>query len=395
MGLGVMTLSSLSPSAASTFAPNWVSQSLGMEELVANQVLATPNGDLLLAAWDRALWHVDNPNIFPTDSAPYYLPPTSNTPAINDCWAMDWASSDPDTIVAILSNQNHNQNLSAVSADGGLTWTRFAADVTEPATGTAAGCVAASTPLNWVIQPAQNSVITYGPMYTTNGGASWTACTFNDTTDYTQMHYAYFLRRHIVCADRVAANTFYIFHQPTRLVYRSTDSGANFIKMNSTALATGGLSVFNAKMKTVIGKEGHLWWTGGPAGSLADYQTPAGIFTRSVDGGATWTTVGDVLEVMDFAFGKEAPGASYPTLFIAGWVNSVYGIYMSTDVSDTPAALSWTKIGAWPAGLIDNITCVEADKLRFGRAYFGFVGNGFAYTDGAVEGQTRFRITTS
>ena len=62
----------------------------------------------------------------------------------------------------------------------------------------------------------------------------------------------------------------------------------------------------------------------------------------------TWTTLPDVLEVYDFGFGKEAPGGNYPTIFIAGFVNSVWGIWRSDDEGQ-----SWTQVGDLPLGSLD------------------------------------------
>lgn len=63
-----------------------------------------------------------------------------------------------------------------------------------------------------------------------------------------------------------------------------------------------------------------IWLTCGDIGGTFG-ESPAGIFQHSEDGGATWATIADVLEVYAFGFGVTASGASYPTLFIAGSVN--------------------------------------------------------------------------
>jgi hypothetical protein len=95
---------------------------------------------------------------------------------------------------------------------------------------------------------------------------------------------------------------------------------------------------------------------------------------RSTDGGVTWSAVPNVLEVYAFGFGKEAPGGSYPTIFIVGWVSGEYGVWQSDDEGQ-----SWTQVGIWPVGSLDHVKAVEGDKNTYGKVYLGFSGSGFAY----------------
>ena len=92
--------------------------------------------------------------------------------------------------------------------------------------------------------------------------------------------------------------------------------------------------------------------------------------------GATWSVVPDVLEAYSFGFGKEAPGSSYPAIYIAGWVNDVWGIWRSDD-----EGRNWTQIGEWSLGSLDQIKAVEGDKNTYGVVYVGFTGSGYAYFD--------------
>jgi hypothetical protein len=100
------------------------------------------------------------------------------------------------------------------------------------------------------------------------------------------------------------------------------------------------------------------------------------IVMRSIDGGATWSVVPDVLEAYSFGFGKEAPASSYPAIYIAGWVDNVWGIWHSDDEGQ-----NWTQIGEWPLGSLDHIKAVEGDMNTYGVVYVGFSGSGYAYYD--------------
>ncbi len=93
---------------------------------------------------------------------------------------------------------------------------------------------------------------------------------------------------------------------------------------------------------------------------------------RSTDGGATWRAVPNVFEVRAFGFGRPMNG--YPTIFMAGWVNRIYGIWRSTD-----DARSWTRIGEFPLGSLDEVKTIDGDKDVPNLVYLGFAGSGYAY----------------
>ena len=57
-------------------------------------------------------------------------------------------------------------------------------------------------------------------------------------------------------------------------------------------------------------------------------------------------------EVLTFAIGAAKPGSTYPTIYIAGWVNVAgtytYGFWQCTDFN--PASVgteTWTNIGTY------------------------------------------------
>jgi photosystem II stability/assembly factor-like uncharacterized protein len=99
---------------------------------------------------------------------------------------------------------------------------------------------------------------------------------------------------------------------------------------------------------------------------------------HSTDRGKTWAPIPNVIEVYAFGLGKEAPTGTYPTIFIVGYVGGEYGIWRSTNEGG-----SWTQIGEWPMGSLDEIKTVEGDKDVYGTVYVGFSGSGYAY--GALD----------
>ena len=78
--------------------------------------------------------------------------------------------------------------------------------------------------------------------------------------------------------------------------------------------------------------------------------------------------------MLAFGFGKAAAGQNYPAIYIAGWVNGIYGVYRSID-----NAVTWEPLGAWPTGSLDIVVTIEGDMNTYGRVYVGFGGSGSAY----------------
>jgi hypothetical protein len=347
----------------------WTSQSQGIEQLVANQILAPSGGMPMVASWDRAFFRVANPDVYPSTHL------VDQSHAIVHGWALDYASTNTAFIAGLVDNFGPVEQ-SGYSTDGGQTWHVFSTvpAFSTPGAGTPiGGCIAASTPNNIVWVPSNKNA----PYYTTNQGVTWTKISLpgvNDdstATGWGNLHPAYYLRRYIVTADRVAATTFYLYLGAIG-VFKSTDGGATWTKVFSGTL--GGDGGFNTgKLRSVPGQSGHLFFTAG----LESPPHPGNLpFLRSTDGGATWTNVNtNVKEVIDFGFGKAASGGSgYPAIFIAGWVNNVYGTWQSDDIGAT-----WTNLTTWPINSLDAVVAVEGDKDVYGKVYLGFSGSGYAY----------------
>jgi photosystem II stability/assembly factor-like uncharacterized protein len=96
---------------------------------------------------------------------------------------------------------------------------------------------------------------------------------------------------------------------------------------------------------------------------------------HSTDTGKTFTRMEGVTEPRGFGFGKAAPGASDPALYLIGMVNGQGGILRSDDWART-----WTRINddqhQW--GLVTQIT---GDPKLYGRVYVGTFGRGILYGD--------------
>jgi len=411
----------------------WLSKSAGIEQLVTNWIIS-PWGSSsvpVVTAWDRAIWQVTNPNVYPSTHGP------NNTYAIIHGWSADWAANAPSTIVAVMDGQG--RQMSGISSDGGQTWRAFTAVPADPSVG---GSIAAASTTNFVWMTSNDG----DPYYSTDGGVTWKLIVIdgvppghatgntNGTTivsdltvdtsrlsvgalitgypdiaygttitsidSSTQVHisspskgsttglhinfepgwnHAFYLVRQTVAADRVNADTFLMYNYgPTAVssaegFYRSTDKGVSWrhVARGQVGRYTGG----NAILRSVPGQAGQYFFTPG-------YSSPGpwphdGSFYRSTDGGSNWRAVSNIKEVWSFGFGRAAPGQNYPAIYIYGWVRNVGGFWRSDDNAST-----WKKIGdLFPTGSFDQVRVVEGDANIYGRVYVGFGGSGFAYCD--------------
>lgn len=348
----------------------WTLQTIGVEELATNGIISVPGGGpMLLTAWDRPVFRVNNPNAFPSVHGP------NNTYSVVHGWEVDYAKNDYSFIAGVFnSDLGVEYEQSGYSTDGGVTWNAFAS---KPASVVGSpqkigGCFAVSTATNMVWFPSNNSY----PYYTTDGGATWVQISIPGL-DNIGWGAAYFYRRHIVAADHITTGTFYAFNY-SHGFYKSTDGGINWTLMHAGAISQ--YPGYNAVLKSVPGISGHLFYTDGALDNHT-LESPIGTpLYRSDDGGATWASVQNVLDVICIGFGKGAPGHSNPAIFIVGWVNDVYGIYRSDDDTAT-----WELISTWPNDNPDVVNAVSGDMNNYGDVFVSLFGSGWAYKYGQID----------
>ena len=341
------------PQGLTGYTPiTWNDQSIGIEQLVANEIIVPPGGNPVVASWDRPFFYISNLNAYPSTYGPV------NSVNINAGWSVDYASSNPSFIAGLI-----DYGAAVYSTNGGQTWTSFASSPTFPGYANG-GTIAASTPENIILAPGDG----VQPYYTLNGGQTWNPITLPGVTSWSGFEGSYYLDERSVTADRVLANTFYLLY-PGQGVFETTNGGASWAKVYSGDITP--FDWYNNELMSVPGEAGNLFFTGGQQGTAQpDTQEP---FMRSTNGGATWTAVPNVLEVTCFGFGAAAPGQSYPAIYIVGWVNNVYGIWQSIN-----NAQSWTQIGTYPNSSLDTIKTISGDPNIYGQVYVGFQGSGYA-----------------
>ena len=343
----------------------WTSLSAGIEQLVANEVIAPKGGDPVFASWDRPFFAMADVDSYASSYGGGHF---------SMGWSIDYASSDPRFIVGL--SDWYGTEESGFSADGGKTWSKFAG-LPSFAQSSIGGSIAASSSTNFVWAPANR----HSPAYTKDGGVTWTNVSLPGSTgDWGSFHFAHYLNRTTVAADRVLENTFYLYDVATGL-HVSRDGGASWTLVHKGQITDW--SYYSAKIEAVPGSPGELFFTGGPVDN-GDNSLPSDQgFMHSTDGGATWTAVPGVKEVGTFGFGAPATAGGPASVYMVGYVNGDYGIWQSTD-----DARSWTQIGEHPMGSLDTIKTISGDMDVYGRVYVGFGGSGFAYVDVAGSAPT-------
>ena len=347
----------------------WNSLGSGVEQLVANEVLVPPGGNPILASWDRAFFYVSNP-----DTSPSTYGPVAGSTIVGG-WSLDYASSNPSFIVGIADGEGGPEE-SGYSTNGGQTWTFFPTNPPGAGIGTdVGGTIAASTPSNIIWAAAGG----HQPYYTLDGGETWNPVVLPGVSNWSVFDTSYALDTRTVTADRVLPNTFYMYFPTNGTAsgfYKSTDGGASWTQMSHVFFVGSG---FNSELESVPGEAGNLFWASGPVGgTTAQHPFHSDYFYQSTNGGATWTAVPNVLEVQAFGFGAPAAQGGYPSIYIVGWVNDVYGIWQSND-----DAHSWIQIGVWPENSLDDIKTISGDPNHYGQVYIGFNGSGYAYLQAA------------
>lgn len=343
---------------------NWTSQSVGIEQLVANDIIAPAGGDPVFASYDRPFFAINDLDAF---SSTY----DDGTGDIDFSmgWSVDYASSDHSFIVGV--SDYWGKEYSGYSVDGGHTWQQFDGQPSS-ASETIGGSIAASTTQNFIWAPANGGT----PAYTLDGGKTWHDVKLPEHDEaWSDFHFAYYLNRTTITADRVEPNTFYLY-DASNGVYKTTDGGVSWVKGHDGQITDW--SWYNAKIEAVPGSAGELYFTGGPQGdpNVNDNQ----LFMHSTDGGATWQAIAGVTEVLTFGFGAAKEEGGPASINIVGYVNGDYGIWQSDD-----SGQSWFQIGETPMGSLDTIKTISGDLDEYGQVYIGFGGSGFAYLPGELN----------
>jgi hypothetical protein len=244
------------------------------------------------------------------------------------------------------------------STDGGATWTAMTLPPGSSA-GAGAVAVAASGPATTTPPAVLWAPVDAAPARSTDGGQTWSPVTG-------------LAPGLMPVADPVDPDAFYAFDPASGTVLRSTDNGATF-----TAAAAGLPAGVGAEqsgsapqLHAAPGRAGDLWLTAGNGGLY-----------HSTDGGISFSPVPSVTTVATLGFGKAAPGARYPAIYLTGVTGGVQGVFRSAD-----EGASWVRVNndseqyAWIGQTITG------DPHVFGRVFLGTNGRGILVASPAGGG---------
>lgn len=355
-GMGVWLSDDFTPE---NNAPTFHDVSNGIEEMVTTDLVALPNGKVITTVWDRVGFVHDD-----LDQGPKAQ--VGLTDDFNSGWSLATSPADPNFItMAVTHHIVHGKVFSGSSNDGGATWNHFRSVNPEGKNnpeGLRFGeiAVAADNTANLVWLPRSSEKFL---RYSTDGGATWQA----SNIELEDWHGFFFGNRRRLTADGALPGTFYLHQWNPGRILVSTDRGATFTETGASLPSW----THHSQIKGVPGKAGHLWFAQG-----RDFPARNDAFSRSTDGGVTWTPVEFFDQAWAFGFGKSATPDGYPTVFVYGRsaTDSAWGIWRSTD-----EGASWDRIAEYPLGIFDVVMVVAGDPNIFGRVYVGWSGNSFAY----------------
>ncbi|GCE10773.1 CBM96 family carbohydrate-binding protein [Tengunoibacter tsumagoiensis] len=349
-GTGVWNATNLSDTTI-----NWNFNSNGIEEMVANDVIAPPGGKAITVNQDRNGFYHANPDGYPDK--------TILTSKFSDGTSLDYSANNPSFVVAASSDTRYiNPSQSGYSNDGGQTWNQFSgmANYSDLYGGNIA--VSATDTRNIVWLPTNNAK----PYVTTDTGASWNKLTFFNNVNnlHTMIWWA---QKKALDSDKVIGGQFYIYSTENGgEFYRSSNNGQDWVKAPGQAPSSSNndAHVFG-QIRAVPGHAGHIWMS-----------TAQGGLSYTTNAGDSWNKVSAVQDARAIGYGAAINGASYPAIFVYGKINNNWGVYRSVD-----QGASWDLVSSYPMNLADTVTTINGDMSIPGRVYVGFAGNGFVYGD--------------
>jgi hypothetical protein len=155
---------------------------------------------------------------------------------------------------------------------------------------------------------------------------------------------------------------FYGFDPNSGTTYISRDNGATFTTL------TSGLPTGMGVLRAVPGHASDVWLSAGNS-----WDNACGLF-RSQNG-SPFTKQSNIGYIASFGFGKAAPRATYPAIFIQGTISNVNAIYRSDNTGS-----SWVRIND-QLHQFGGATQVIGDPKVYGRVYIGTNGRGIIYGD--------------
>ena len=341
--------------------PVWKFQSKGIEETVPLDIVSVPGGPLVTAIgdYDGAAYTDIN------KSTPRHLPNIGTTNSLGyaplaKAFVRTGHVTDYSTGTGIESDVMYR------SDDKAATWT-----IMNTVQKGSQGTLSMSADGKVILHRPDNSSDVYR---TVDNGKNWTKVTGLDG----QSQYAR------ITPDPVNPDVFYLVDQQGYLKI-STDGGATFANGVSRLQNDQKGEYYNGGglIRTVPGREGHLWVPLDQAQVWLDKGYSENGLAYSEDGGQSWTRCEGAKAAIAVGIGKAKEGSNYETVFIWGAAKEgdPIGIYRSTDKCKTFERINDDMHQFGGPG---NGNFVQGDMNNFGVVYMSTVGRGLIV--GAPEG---------
>ena len=327
----------------------WQLMAKGVEETVPLELCSPPSGPRLLSGIGDygGFTHFDITKTDPLGS--HSNPHFGNTNGISCAWEK------PEIVVRVgtLFGSQPGAKTISYSEDGGITWSPCESLPFDQARN---GHIAVSSDgASWIWTPERADAY-----LTTDKGSGLIPCSGLPVG----------IR---VVADKVNPTLFYAVDAVNEVLYSSLDGGRTFTadslhltvqnrfagRMLSIRQSRGDSRGGQDRVYSAPDRERDLW--------IAAYD---GLYHSERYGAFPFRRLDKVSTIYAFGFGKGRTAKDYPSLYLIGVVNGVYGFFRSDDCART-----WIRINddLHQYGLVLHIT---GDMQEYGRVYVGTHGRG-------------------
>lgn len=329
---------------------HWAVMSRGIEETVVLELLSPTRGAHLISAIGDyggfVHWDLDSSPAEGNFDHPHF----GSSGGVAD------AADDPDLIVRVgRGSGNRGGGNIGYSLDAGKTWQPTA----TPQPNSGGGHVAVSADgKTWAWTPDRSSAY-----FTRDRGATWAQS--KGLPIETR-----------VIADSLDSAAFYGITLFDGKLFTSSDGAATFVEQPLNL--PGGVPTAGGDRGDGRAGQDRIYATPGTGGDLWITTFKESLF-HSTDSGHSFVRVGDGLqEIWGLGFGKAAPGATSPALYLIAKIDGQRGVYRSDD-----AGKNWLRINddAHQYGLLLQ---VSGDPRIYGRVYLGTHGRGALYGEPAT-----------
>lgn len=236
-------------------------------------------------------------------------PPTAmySVPYVGSEKSIDYAELKPTYIVR--SGYKSGTTSAAYSTDSGTTWNAVGS---APAGLSGDGAIVVAADASVILWAGSGAAVSYS----IDNGTTWKAS-------------ASIPSGAALAADRVNPLKFYGYANGQ--CWLSTDGGATFTATAATGTPIAGDDM---QIKAMPGHEGEVWLVGGSANTATSTGHVRGMW-RSSDSGASFRKLNDFSVADVIGFGKGAPNSQYSAVYTSAILRGKRGVYRSDDAGRT------------------------------------------------------------